>query len=110
MQGDRIVISKNKTKTVFYWFPLSSDGKTIDASRAKKGVQGERYLHKRFFEMLWSGNNLVKISPSEYLISARIPYIISLLKEKKELKSPSPSEKRKPLLRLPVRGLPPRWC
>jgi hypothetical protein len=110
MQGDRIVISTSEKKTVFYWFPLNSDGKTIDLSRAKKGLQGERYLHKRFFEMLRLGNHLIELNPSEYIIHAIIPYKNDLSKAKKDIKKPLCIEKRKPLLRLPVRGLPPRWC
>jgi hypothetical protein len=109
MAGDRITISKNETKTVYYWYPLCDDGKTLDMNRTKRGLRRERYLHPRFFEILRIGNNLIALSTVEYITRVKEPSKKSDLQRQNKTVIPLINIKRKPLLRLPVWGLPPRW-
>ena len=109
MEGDKIRTGNRDGKTIYYWFPLGNDGKTIDLSRSKKGIRCERYLHPRFFERLRQGNNLVEVNAAEFIVQAAELKTEATIKKEPEPKQPVLAEKRKPLLRLPVWGLPPRW-
>jgi hypothetical protein len=109
MEGDKIRIRERENKAAYYWFPLCNDGKTLDLTRVKKGTRCERYLHPRFFEKLRQGNNLISVNITEFIIQAAEPKTEETVKEEPEPVQPAIVEKRRPLLRLPVWGLPPRW-
>jgi hypothetical protein len=110
MEGDKLLKGERNRKAVYYWFPIGKDGTTIDLSRAKKGKRCERYMHPRFFEILRRGNNLVSLNATEFDIKAGDPEETKgTTGERKPEETPEAGKKRKPLLRLPVWGLPPRW-
>lgn len=110
MEGDKIRTGERENKAVYYWFPLCNDGTTLDLSRIKKGSRSERYLHPRFFETLRAGNNLVSVNATDFLVKAAEPEKGPAGEKKPETVHPAAAGKRKPLLRLPVWGIPPRWC
>jgi hypothetical protein len=109
MEGDRIRTGNRDGKIIYYWFPLGNDGKTVDPGRSKKGIRCERYLHPRFFERLRQGNNLVGVNSAEFIVQAVKPETELTIIKESEPKQLITGEKRRPLLRLPVWGLPPRW-
>lgn len=114
MEGDKIRIGHRDTKTIHYWIPLCHDGKAIDLSRSKKGNRNERYLHPRFIESLRRGNNLIAVNATDFVVRAaedEKETADRAIPPEAEVKAmlPAITEKRRPLLRLPVWGLPPRW-
>jgi hypothetical protein len=109
MEGDKIRIGNRDGKTIYYWFPLCNDGKTLDLSRSKKGTRYERYLHPRFFKKLRQGNNLISINIMDFIIQAAESKTEPAGKKEPEPIQPVITEKRRPLLKLPGWGLPPRW-
>jgi hypothetical protein len=114
MEGDKIRIGNRGEKTIYYWFPLCHDGRTLDLSRSRKGNRSERYLHPRFIESLRRGNHLIAANAADFFVRAaggekeptgeRPPP-----ETEKKGTQPAAMEKRRPLVRLPVRGLPPLW-
>lgn len=108
--GDRITLHRQKERLSYIWRPLCDDGKTLDLTRTRKGPHGERHLHQRFFEALRLGNNLDLVHEGEYVIRINEAVQESIAEKKPEAIKVVTNGKRKPLLRLPVRGLPPRWC
>jgi hypothetical protein len=114
MEGDRIRIGHRDTKTIYYWFPLCHDGRTLDLSRSRKGNRSERYLHPRFIKILRGGNHLIAVNATDYVVRAAEGKEETAGEAKQpetEVKAAQPAvtEKRRPLLRLPLWGLPPRW-
>jgi hypothetical protein len=109
MEGDKIRIESRSGATKRYWFPLCNDGKTLDLSRANKGPRSERYLHPRFFRRLREGNYLVALDTTEFTVRAVETIADPVVIKQPELPQPAATGKRRPLLRLPVWGLPPRW-
>jgi hypothetical protein len=114
MEGDKIRTGHRDNKTIYYWFPLCHDGKTIDLSRSRKGNRCERYLHPRFIDSLRRGNHLVVVNGTDFVVRAaedEKETTDGAIHPEAEIKTirPAITEKRKPLLRLPVWGLPPRW-
>lgn len=109
MEGDTVRTGNRGDKTIYYWFPRGNDGETLDLSRSKKGWRGERYLHPRFFERLRQGNNLVSVNATEFVVQPAEPKTEPIIRKEPEPEQSATAENRRPLLRLPVRGLPPRW-
>jgi hypothetical protein len=114
MEGDKIRTAYRDNKTIHYWFPLCHDGNTIDLSRSKKGNRSERYLHSRFMESLRRGSHLIAVNATDFVVRATEPGKAPTGEVKQagtefRAAQPAVTEKRRPLLRLPVWGLPPRW-
>jgi hypothetical protein len=109
MEGDKIRAGERENKPVYYWFPLSHDGKTLDLSRSRKGSRSERYLHPRFVESLRLGNQLTAVNGTDFVVRAAERETAPDERTGPEPVPPAAGKKRRPLLRLPVWGLPPRW-
>jgi hypothetical protein len=109
MEGDKIRAGKRGSKTIYYWFPLCNDGRTLDLSRSNKGPRSERYLHPQFFRQLREGNNLNSVSDAEFVVRTAELKTEPAVVKKPEITPMAPPGKRRLLLRLPVWGLPPRW-
>jgi hypothetical protein len=109
MEGDKIRIGQRNGKTVYYWLPLCGDGKMPDLSRSNKGDRSERYLHPRFVASLRRGNHLVAVSATDFVARAEETPLMPPAIKKPEAAPRQMTGKRKPLLRIPVWGLPPRW-
>jgi hypothetical protein len=110
MEGDKIRLGKRGSKTIYYWFPLCNDGRTLDLSRVNKGPRSERYLHPQFFRRLREGSHLISVNAGEFVVKNREPEAApSVVKKSEPPISPMTGGKRRLLVRLPVWGLPPRW-
>jgi hypothetical protein len=109
MEGDKIRTGKWGSKTIYYWFPLCNDGRTLDLSRSNKGLRSERYLHPQFFRRLREGNHLSSASAEEFVVRAAEPKTESAVVKKPEITPMAALGKRRPLLRFPIWDLPPRW-
>jgi hypothetical protein len=109
MEGDRLKVSRGENRTIIIWQPMVYGCKTPDLTRTKKGKDGDRHLPRKFFAMLEEGGNLAELDGAEYEVIAA---------GKEGRGGPDKNERegagkdlgpRKPLLRRPVWGLPPRW-
>jgi hypothetical protein len=109
MEGDKIRIGSRGGKTIYYWFPLCYDGKTLDLSRTNKGPRRERYLHPQFFRRLLEGNHLSSENEAEFVVRVTEPKTAPVVVKKPEKPQLVVAGKRRPLLRIPAWGLPPKW-
>jgi hypothetical protein len=92
-EGDiiKMLISKDDTVSV-HWYPRSCDYKTPDTTRLR-GKSKYHCLEQNDYALLESAKRLALIlRPADRIHIYRVA-----------------PEKRKPLLRIPIRGLPPRW-
>jgi hypothetical protein len=92
-EGDilKVFVSKDGAANI-HWYPRSCDFKTPDTTRLR-GKSKYLCLDQNEYAVLESSRRLKLIlEPAEGIHIYRIT-----------------PEKRKPLLRLPIRGLPPRW-
>jgi len=95
------------------WRPMNKDGKSLDLTRVRKGKYPERHLHKAVFERLKKGHCLKRLRRNSYKVLGEMKEtpLKEAFKKKEESKDmTNQANKRPPLLRIPVRGLPPRWC
>jgi hypothetical protein len=114
MEGDRIEVIERETVPGYLWKPRFADGEKPDIARMKKGERGERVLHGKFFKKLYEGGYLLSEGEREYRVEVK-PEVEKAAPEKipelpvRQEAAVTVREKRRPLLRLPVWGLPPRW-
>jgi hypothetical protein len=66
-------------------------------------------MHPRFFRRLREGNHLFALDATEFIVRAVETIAEPVVIRQPEPPQPAAAGKRKPLLRLPVWGLPPRW-
>jgi hypothetical protein len=113
MEGDRIAVIQKETAPGYLWRPRLADGKRPDIARMKKGKQGNRILHSYFFKKLLKGGYLLPAGKTEYVVAVKPEPEKTMPRESaKPPAQPATAilpEKRRPLLRLPAWGLPPRW-
>jgi hypothetical protein len=105
MEGDHIMVIEKEAARGYLWRPRCADGKKPDITRMKKGKQGDRILHGRSFRKLLEGGYLRAIGKTEYVVAVKPEPAKPLV----QMEPAAVREKRRPLLRLPVWGLPPRW-
>jgi hypothetical protein len=92
---------------------MAPNGKNYDLSRKKYKKTGDRHLHKKYYEILIKGFCLEKIDEGTFRVLGEIqePPIEKQSKITGSKEEPvNKPGKRRPLLKLPDRGLPPRWC
>jgi hypothetical protein len=113
MENDRIFIIHDEIKTVYSLNPRREDGKTPDFTRMKKGKNGNRFLHKHIFIRLLDGGYLQPAGKKEYVVVGKAERRDQVeMKEERPVATPEIhkiTEKRLPLVKCPVRGLPPPW-
>jgi hypothetical protein len=93
-EGDIVKVFISKAgKTIVHWHPRSCDYKTPDTTRLR-GKQKYHCLSQNEYALLESAERLkIVLQPTDRIHIYRVA-----------------PEKRRPLLRFYIRGLPPRWA
>jgi len=111
LEGDEIKVCTHDQRTIYIWKPNNDTGKFVDLSRLKKGKNGFRHIHKRFFKALTTNGQITLIKPDTYRANYRKDESHEIQSSIPMVREPTNrSERLKPLLRPRNWGIPPRWC